>query len=110
MPDAFDELDALIEEYDNAEADAMDAEIEAERSAISHQVDLHRRAGVRPNQYKKTFDWQLSIGYGIVLYCKTCYWASSNPIYKYCPYHTGRVAHGPMAPIQEYLDSTIGDL
>lgn len=110
MSDAFDELDALIAEYDEAEAQGYDNEIKLKQAETRWQTDLHRRASVTRNYYKRQFDWQLSIGYALVLYCPICFWGSSNPKYIYCPYHTGGESHGLMSPIQHYLDSTIGDI
>lgn len=50
---------------------------------------------------KATFDYQLSVGHPLKVYCRVCWWASANMTTeaRYCPY-----GHGELAPFSEYSE------
>lgn len=57
---------------------------------------------VPPGHYSQQLNWQLATGWPVKLYCKICFWGSSNIQYHVCPHD-----HGEMVSISEY---ELGDL
>lgn len=93
MTDILDDLDALADAHLAAQA------------MTAYKKPIPPGVNVRPGHWRKQFDWQISINYNLVLYCKVCFWGSSNEQYKYCPY-----THGAMAPIADYYAELLDDV
>lgn len=106
----LDDLDALADEHERQTEKATKlGQNYGTTGTLSAAINTKKHVGPRtvvgPNYNKPSFDWQISIGYPLVLYCKVCFWGSSNDKYESCPY-----SHGVMAPIADYYAELLDDV